>query len=74
MAVPVSNLMAIKDRLLELGVSSSTPGLAGEERQRELRRRLQIADEALNMTVLESLSMNEIRQRLTDLGEVLLER
>lgn len=66
-----SNLSATKDRLFELGVSSSTPGLAGLERAAELQRRLALAElaDGSNGASVEGLSMSEMRARLSGLGE-----
>jgi hypothetical protein len=65
-----NNLTSIKDRLFALGVSTCTTGLGGAERAAELQRRLDIADAGvMQLSVLDSLSMNEIRTRLNDLGE-----
>ena len=64
-----TSLSALKERLFELGVSTSTPGLSGAARLEELQRRLDIAESASDLTSLESLSMSEIRSRLGELGE-----
>lgn len=79
------NVNDIKRELTSLGVSTSTPGLQGDDRYEELSFRLEQARKQLNdlgskaeeqakadgfsVPSLGQLSIGEIRSRLTALGE-----
>ncbi|RYG94866.1 hypothetical protein EON65_56825 [archaeon] len=78
------NIGEIKQELERLGVSTSTPGLSGEDRYEELLHRLKIAESKLKSVAQQStpsilmnkedinsmgnLSIGELRTRLTSLG------
>lgn len=75
-----SNLSELKKQLQELGISTSTPGLTGEERFKELLVRLNNAPRPISLNAavpsidpeliqsLKQLSLTEIRTKLTSLG------
>lgn len=75
----ISSLSELKKQLQDLGISTSTPGLVGEERFKELLLRLHNAQKpqesaggAVNdpalVDNLKQLSMSEIRAQLSELG------
>lgn len=77
------NIAQLKKQLQELGISTNTPGLVGDDRYEELRSRLdaynaansnspskpKVEDPSAAMPSLSHLSIGEIRSRLTELGE-----
>lgn len=73
------NLSELKKKLQDLGISTSTPGLVGEDRYQELLVRfkaihpqpntnVQCIDETEAIREIKNLSMSEIRARLSALG------
>ena len=74
------SIAELRTRLTKLGVDTSTPGLAGEDRREELALRLQLAtgaqdvdrtgaDGFYQVPSMSNLPMAEIRERLASLGE-----
>ena len=77
------NIAQLKKQLQDLGISTNTPGLVGDDRYEELRSRLdaynaansnspskaKVEDPSSAMPSLSHLSIGEIRSRLADLGE-----
>ncbi len=80
-----SSVTSIKSQLQSLGISTSTPGIMGEDRHEELRRRLLEAQgdtrfintsfsssssSSSGMNMMMTVSIAEIKERLMVLGEV----
>ena len=78
-----SSLQEIKEKLKELGISTSTPGLQGKDRHEELLNRLESAltrdtpsdinvvrDEVYVVPSFSNISIAEAKSRLAILGEV----
>jgi hypothetical protein len=70
------SLVQVKEQLVKLGMSTSTPGLTGDERHEELRSRLENYNKMKNVSIISAdnssrladLSIGEIRSRLSMMG------